>query len=272
MMRSLRGQVGPTAHPRGLAVAGGALLLAAFVAANAAGGTSDWQYGLMLYGWLPSVSGDLRYSVPRDAGGGSFKVDASKILDALEFAVMASFEARKGDWSVFTDVIYLDLGADKSKAVTLPGGRLRTALDADLGLTGWVWTLAGGYTVWRHEGSYLDVLAGTRLLALDTEVKLTGEGPFRRGRKISDSVDLWDGIVGATGRLALDDHWFVPYYADVGTGSSNVTWQAAGGVGYAFNWGEVMLLYRHLQYDQGGDKLLEGVALSGGMLGVNFRF
>ena len=50
------------------------------------------------------------------------------------------------------------------------------------------------------------------------------------------------------------------------------TWQMAGGVGYAFDWGEVMLLYRHLQYDQGDDELLQDVAFSGGMLGVNFRF
>lgn len=36
---------------------------------------------------------------------------------------MASFEARKGGWSVFTDVIYLDLAGDESKSVALPGGR-----------------------------------------------------------------------------------------------------------------------------------------------------
>lgn len=33
-----------------------------------------------------------------------------------------------------------------------------------------------------------------------------------------------------------------------------------------------MLLYRHLEYDQGDDELLKDVAFSGGMLGVNFQF
>jgi hypothetical protein len=253
-------------------MAGGALLMTAAAASAAAGGPSDWQFGAMLYGWLPSVSGDLDHPLPRDTGGGSVSVDVDKILDALQFTLMASFEARKGDWSVFTDVIYLDLAGDESKSAALPGNRFSPVLDADLELTGWVWTLAGGYTVWRSGRSYLDVLAGTRLLALDTALKLTGEGPFQRGRKASDSVNLWDGIVGVTGRVAFNDRWFVPYYADVGAGGSDATWQMAGGVGYGFDWGEVMLLYRHLQYDQGDDELLQDVAFSGGMLGVNFRF
>jgi hypothetical protein len=254
------------------ATTGGALLMAVAAGAGAAGGPSAWQYGVMIYGWLPSVSGNLNYSLPRDAGGGPVSVDADKILDALEFTFMASFEARKGDWSVFTDVIYLDLDGDDSKSVTLPSGQTRTLLDGDLKLTGWVWTLGGGYTVWRSERSYLDLLAGARLLALDTDLGLTGAGLFARQHQVSDSVDLWDGIVGATGRLALSDRWFVPYYADIGTGSSDSTWQVAGGVGYAFDWGEVMLLYRHLQYDQGDDELLQDVSFGGGMLGVNFRF
>jgi hypothetical protein len=33
----------------------------------------------------------------------------------------------------------------------------------------------------------------------------------------------------------------MPHYLDVGTGSSNWTWQAPLGVGYAFDWGEVNL-------------------------------
>jgi hypothetical protein len=33
----------------------------------------------------------------------------------------------------------------------------------------------------------------------------------------------------------------MPYYLDVGTGSSNWTWQALLGVGYAFDWGDVNL-------------------------------
>lgn len=156
--------------------------------------------------------------------------------------------------------------------MSLPGGAASIPLDADLQLTGWIWTLGGGYSLWRDGGSHLDLIAGGRLLAMDTDLTLTGGGPLGLQRKASKSADLLDGIVGVSGRLALSDRWFVPYYADVGTGDSDLTWQAVGGVGYGFGWGDVMLLYRHLDYDQRNDKLIQDVEFSGGMLGVNFRF
>ena len=43
-------------------------------------------------------------------------------------------------------------------------------------------------------------------------------------------------------------------------------------VGYRFNWGDVLLAYRHLSYDQGSSGLLQNLELSGPALGVNFRF
>jgi len=256
---------------RGTALAAAAVLTAATASASASTGpTADWQFAAMIYGWLPSVSGDLKFG-PGDSSG-SVDVDASKILDALQMTFMGTFEARKGPWAGFTDVIYLDLAGDKSKSVSVPEGSTRTLFDADLELTGWVWTLGGAYTVWRDRESHLDLLAGARLLALDTDLKLTGGGPGHRNRKLSDSIDLWDGILGVKGRVALNEHWFLPYYADVGTGDAELTWQAAAGVGYAFDWGDVSLMYRHLAYDQGGDKLLQNIAFGGGMLGVTFRF
>ena len=35
---------------------------------------------------------------------------------------------------------------------------------------------------------------------------------------------IWDGIIGAKGRLALgaNRQWFVPYYVDVGTGAADI--------------------------------------------------
>lgn len=264
--------LGAVRHAFAAVVASAALLLGASGLARADTGSSDWRFGLMVYGWLPRVSGTLRYDLPLGLGGAEIDVSTRDVLDALEMTFMTSFEARRGGWSAFTDVIYLDLQGAKSKSVALPSGAATIPLDADLQLTGWVWTLGGGYSLWRDAGSHLDLIAGGRLLAIDTDLTLTGGGPLGLRRKVSKSADLLDGIVGVSGRLALSDRWFVPYYADIGTGGSDVTWQAAGGVGYGFGWGDVMLLYRHLEYDQGSDKLIQDVALSGGMLGVNFRF
>jgi len=47
---------------------------------------------------------------------------------------------------------------------------------------------------------------------------------------------------------------------------------AMAGVGYAFNWGDLTLTYRHLSYDQSGDKLVQDLSLSGQELRLIFRF
>jgi hypothetical protein len=41
----------------------------------------------------------------------------------------------------------------------------------------------------------------------------------------------------------LNEHWYLPYYADIGTGDSDLTWQLFGGIGYMFNWGDIKLGY-----------------------------
>lgn len=253
------------------ALAAGAILMATSAATGATEeSTDDWQFGAVVYAWLPSLNGDVQL-IPGGPGG-EISVDADKIIESLNLTFMGSFEARKGAWSAFTDVIYLDLSGDKSKSVSVRDGATRIPFDADLGMKGWIWTLGGSYTVWRDQRSHLDLLAGARLLSLDLDLELTGGGPLHRDRTLSESVDLWDGIVGAKGRIALNDRWFLPYYADIGTGDSDLTWQMFGGVGYAFNWGEVSLTYRYLAYDQGSDKSLQNIGFGGPKLGVGFRF
>ena len=87
------------------------------------------------------------------------------------------------------------------------------------------------------------------------------------------SVDLFDGIIGARGRLGFGNSpWFVPYYIDVGAGSSDLTWQGAVGVGYGFRWGDIVFSYKYLYYDVGDDKFIQELKLGGFAIGANFRF
>jgi hypothetical protein len=44
------------------------------------------------------------------------------------------------------------------------------------------------------------------------------------------------------------------------------------GFGYRWRWGGVFLVYRHLGFDEGGDKLIRDVSFSGPAVGVDFRF
>jgi hypothetical protein len=128
----------------------------------------------------------------------------------------------------------------------------------------------------------LDVLGGFRYLGIEarTDWQLTGTvtGPgggqtFPASGSISKRADLWDAIIGVRGRVRLgESQWFVPYHLDLGTGSSSITWQGLLGISYAFGWGDATLGYRHLYYDQSGDKLVQNFRFSGPTLGASFRF
>ena len=128
----------------------------------------------------------------------------------------------------------------------------------------------------------LDVIAGFRYFGVRTSTDwqlsaaITAAGgaqTFPRSGSISQREDIWDGIIGVRGRVKLgSSNWSVPYYFDAGTGSSTLTWQAVAGIAYAFGWGDIGLVYRHLQYNMKDGKLVEDMRLSGPAIGVAFRF
>jgi len=249
-----------------------------------------WTFALRPYLWAPGISGTLKYDIP-PTGDGAANVDfSSYVLENLNFALMLTAEARKRDWSVLTDVVYLDVESGdtnvKSVSFTGPGGRIEVSvganLDTNASLSGILWELAAGYTVARGGNSSLDVLAGFRLLSIkaETEWVLSGSitdnvsgGTFARSGGASQSETLWDGIIGIRGAVGLgDSRWAIPYYLDVGTGNSALTWQGVAGIEYRYDWGDLQLMYRYTYYDMKEGKLLQNVSLGGPAIGVNFRF
>ena len=252
--------------------------------------TSSTTYALTPYLWLPPAEASLKYHLPPGSGSPTVEVDGETLLDALDFGIMLSGEARRGRWSVFGDYIYLKMSSSKSvvRSLDLNPGLAPvnpSVATVDLGtetrFKSTVFTLVGGYNLSGSNESPMDVIAGVRYLGakpttnwrFSAAVAGPGAGQtFAATGSISDSVDLWDGIVGVRGRAKLADRWYLPYHLDVGTGSSSVTWQALAGLSYAFGWGELTLAYRHLYYDQKGDKLVQDLTFSGPLLGATFRF
>jgi hypothetical protein len=241
-----------------------------------------WKVGATVYAYLPSIGGQMKF--PVDTGGSSLNVDADQIIDSLKFTFMGSLDVHNGRWGLFTDVIYLDVGGSKSNtrdfSIGNSGIPAGTTADLDLDLKGWVWTLAGEYRVAADPAWTVDVLAGARMLDIQPTLDwaIQGDlgpitGPGRTGtREISETV--WDGIVGVKGRYNFGENrrWGVPFYADIGTGESDLTWQAAAGVSYAFGWGEVVGMWRYLDYKFKSGKQLEDINFNGPMLGVTFRW
>jgi hypothetical protein len=269
------------------------LVALAPVQANAQTQGDAWTFSLMPYLWVPSVDGKLNYGPPPSGGSSAnVEIDASSLLDHLDFAFMINGEARKGRWLIGTDVIYLDFSSVDSKVKSVdfnPGpGPINVSTtqlngDTQSQLTGWVWTLVGGYAAVQDRQFSLDVIGGFRYLNLTgkTDWQLSanvtvpgGTIVFPRSGSVEKSDDVWAAIVGAKGRVRFgESNWFANYYADVGGGSSTFTWQGAAGVGYAFKWGDIILDYRYLYYSQSGDdKLIDNVSFGGFALGANFRF
>jgi hypothetical protein len=244
--------------------------------------TSDqWQFGAQIYGWFPSLDGKTNF--PPHGNSPSVQVDADTILDNLEFVFMGSLEAKRGRWGAFTDVIYMDIGASKSgtRDFSVGGIEIPASASGNLSydLTGWVWTIAGQYAVVSHPGATADVFLGARLADLEQKVEWGLEGNIGgipvAGRAGSSTVGRsnWDGVVGVKGRLRFgaDNRWFVPYYLDVGTGDSDLTWQAMAGLGYSWQSIDVVGAWRYLDYDFGSGQPFQELTLSGPMLSVVFR-
>jgi hypothetical protein len=258
-----------------------AVPLAPVSAQTAAPSPDAWQFRAILYGWFPSVDGSSSFPPPN---GRDIEVSTDKILDSLNFAFMASLEAQRGRWGAFTDVIYMDFGATKNGTRDFEVGRAQIPAGIDANLTldlkGWAWTVAGSYRAIMTPDLTTDVFVGARLL--DIKERLGYEfsanfdefsGPGRNGSS-EQKVHNWDAIIGARGRVSFGPsrQWFVPYYIDVGTGDSDVTWQGLVGLGYAFNWGELVAAYRFLDYDfKSGDRLND-LRFSGPAVGVAFRW
>jgi hypothetical protein len=243
------------------------LLAAALLLASAGASAADgWEYSGTLYFWAAGINAKTPAGVDID-------VDFDTLLDNLDMAFMGAAEARRGPWSVVADAVYLNVSADKAAEVPVSPD---SSVDIDAGVKtrGWVLGLLGAYTVSQNEWASVDLLAGVRYLelkaALDVQLRKGGQPLFAGSRSALETA--WDGVVGVKGRLRLNDRWYVPYYADVGAGESDLTWQLFAGVGYSFDWGEASLVYRHMHWDMGSDAPLDDISFSGPAAAVTWRF
>jgi hypothetical protein len=238
----------------------------------------EWQFRALLYLYLPQINGQQTFRT----GTADITVDPSQILNNLNGAFMGAFEVQKGVWGAYTDLLYVDAGNSKSgtRDLSIGGGiSLPATVSAYLNLSvkTTMWTLGGSYRVVASPQATLDLVAGFRTLFLKQRLGYDFSsdfgpfvGPARQGSG-ETSTSYWDGIVGVKGRWTFGDHhqWYVPYYLDLGTGGSQFTWQGIAGLGYAFDWGELVAVWRYVdyQFDHGARLSLNGPAL-----GVAFRW
>lgn len=64
----------------------------------------------------------------------------------------------------------------------------------------------------------------------------------------------------------------MPYYLDLGSGESKLTLQILGGMGYAFNWGDVTTVWRYLDYNYKSSTPTQNVSMSGPQIALVFHW
>ena len=254
--------------------------------AAAAQTEEGWKFTLTPYIWLPNVNGTLKYNPPPSGSSPEVDTGPNNYLENLSFALMLSGDARNGRWAIVSDLIYLKFDSEKSnvRQVNFGGSLVNTAADVGTksSLKGLEWTLAGAYTFSQSARGTLEGLAGVRYFHVeassDWQLSATVSGPgaaqtFPASGTASRRSDIVDGIIGVRGRVRWGETpWYSPYYLDAGTGGSRLTWQSLIGIGYAFKWGDLLLAYRTLYYDQKDDQLLHDFRFSGPTLGATFHF
>ena len=222
-----------------------------------------------IYLWGAGITGET-------ATGSEIDIGFDALISNLNMAFMGTFEARKSEWSVLADVVYLNVGdnGDGRVPLTTPSGAiLPLKVQAGVKVKGWILSLLGGYNVYDTEQASVDVIAGSRYLDLTLDFDL-GLQSQRFGRPIGihASGGVWDAVAGVRGQANLGGNWYLPYHLDIGAGQSDLTWQVAGGVGYRFDWGDVNLVYRHMEWDFSSGTAIDDMRFSGPLLAAKFHF
>jgi hypothetical protein len=250
------------------------------VAAKAQTANEKWQWEAAIYGWFPAIGGSTSFP-SNGSSGPNIDVSAQDVIDALKMTFMGQIEVRKGKWGAWSDLVYADLGGSKdgTRGFTVDGQPVTVDGNLQLDVKSTVWSLAGLYNLASTPENTTDLLVGARLLDMKQTLKWSLVGPLPGSplaQSGSASIDgnNWDAIVGIKGRYYLGNErkWFLPYYADIGAGQSQLTWQVNGGVGYKFDWGAVFATYRYLDYQFKSGQALQSMTMSGALLGVAFQF
>ena len=228
----------------------------------------DWKFSAKFNIWLPDIENET-------ANGTRVKIGIDDIIDNLDFTYMGNFVAKKGKLIFATDVVYLHL--DQSTSANLIDSPLLRLDLTNVEMTSWIVTPLVGFNVVDTDRVNFNLLAGARYLYLkiDTEERKQTPANTTEG-STSVSGHAWDGIVAVRGEIDLNEGWYLPFYFDVGTGESRLTWAAYTAVGYKFDNVALSLGYRHLDYDFDDDdnfgEVMNWLTVSGPMVGIKYMF
>ena len=227
--------------------------------------SETWSGSITPYLWLININGSVYYD---DTRLGRATLSAGTLLSHLNFAGMVELEAHKGKFGVMADLVYSRISNQNSRIRGQIDLGSKTTVDQG------IYTVAATYTVYNSPSAYVDALAGIRIMDSKFNTTINVEGtPL--GLTKSKNTTITDAVVGVKGRLRFGaSDYFVPFYLDVGGGSSDtqLTSQQMIGVGRAFSWGDATVGFKNLHYKQKTNGVSSEQNFFGVLAGVTFRF
>ena len=219
------------------------------------GPTDRWAFGTEVYLWGASIGGT-------SANGDDVDIGFGTLLKDLNMGLMATLGAAKGRWTVFGDLIYLNVSDDIKSG---------DDIKLDVRLKGWVSTFGVAYSLAETDRSRFNLYGGGRYLWLDARLKLKIEDQGLPN--LSGSGDKWDAVIGLRGKTDLNEKWYLTYVADIGTGQSKSTWQALAAISYRFRKLDAVFGYRYLDWNFDNDSgVFDDLNFHGPFAGVKVRF
>ena len=251
-----------------LVLAPSLLMLAVSASAVEEARPESWKLDLDVHAWVPEHN-------IKTTTGDKIRIGINDVLREFDITLQAGFKARKGRLRLFGDVLWVDLTSNDAATVTRPVGSLGIPAEISVDYTekAWIVNAGVGYNLVDEDRWTLDVFGGLRYLWLNVSVGLDFSTRLLDSTSIaSDRRMNLDGIVAASGVVLLNDRWYARYYADVGTGNTDLTWTAQGVLAYRFDSVDAYAGWRHQEWDGVGEKVIKDLDLSGPILGVRFRF
>ena len=244
-----------------LCLAGVARAQSAAPADPATTSSEEWEFTVTPYVFLPRLKGTIGVIGETAEVNASF----SDIFRNLDFAAMGTFEARKRNWVVLVDGMYMSLSGQKITPSLLFS-------DIDVEVKEIVVTPQVGYRAVRTERGTIDLMAGVRIWHVNSH--LTFQPRIRPLVDVEGSRNWVDPIVGARGTATLSPRTFVTGEFDAGGFGvgSDFTGQVFGGVGFQLK-PRVALIggYRYLRVDYVNEGFIYRTSLSGITLGAKFK-
>jgi len=224
---------------------------------------NSWQHTLApLYLWGVSMDGSVT-SGPISA---DLDIEFSDAVSDLEGIFTLHYEGARGNWGVIADYSFLNL----SPSAEIPGTPVKPKVDMENTIA----EIAGLYRFGAD--SPWQLLAGYRRYELDVTVKGLPSPPIPVSKVTIDET-IEDFFIGGRYVRKINDNWSFVGRADIGSGDSDLVWNALAIFDYRFS----KLLsgfvgWRVLEYEvdsgSGADKFKYDMNHSGPLLALAFHW